>query len=151
MALKVGTQAPDFSLPSTSGKDFKLSEDMAGKPCIIYFYPKDFTPGCTAEACDFRDNIGFFKGFDIDIIGVSRDDIPTHLKFKEEYQLPFELLADISGKISEQYKALIPLLRLNKRITYLLDASHKVAAVYEQMFGAKQHIKAMIEEIKKTQ
>lgn len=148
MALSINTQAPDFKIASTSGQDFQLSVYLKDKPCILYFYPKDFTPGCTAEACDFRDNISYFKDLDIDVFGISQDNIETHLKFKEAYQLPFELLADTQSKVSKSYKATIPLIGLTKRITYLLDKNHTIVAVYENLFGAKQHIKEMIVKVK---
>lgn len=148
MALKVNTQAPDFTLPSTSGSDFTLSESMKGKPGIIYFYPKDFTPGCTQEACDFRDNISYFKQFDIDVVGISRDTIETHQRFKKEHDLPFELLADTKGEICKKYDALLPIVRIPKRVTYLLDKEHKIVATFDNLFGAKKHIQEMINKVK---
>ncbi len=151
MALKPPTQAPDFTLPSTSGSDFNLSKDFANKPCIIYFYPKDFTSVCTAEACDFRDNIGFFKNLGIDVIGISRDTVETHLRFKDENQLPFELLADVKGTVAGEYGALVPLLGVTRRITYLLDKSHKIFATYENFFQSKVHIKEMIAQVTKME
>jgi len=148
MALQVGTKAPDFSLPSTSGKDFKLSRDAAGKPIILYFYPKDFTPGCTKQACAFRDQFDQFRDVDIDVIGISRDTIRKHSEFKEKYELPFDLLADLDGKVSRAYDAQMPIVSMSKRITYLLDADHRIKAAYANLFGAEQHIKAMIEEVR---
>lgn len=148
MALKVGDKAPDFTLPSTTGKDFTLYNDRKEKPCIIYFYPKDFTPGCTAEACDFRDNIEFFKQFDIDVVGISRDDVETHLKFKAKHDLPFELLADTKGQVTKAFKATMPLVGVSKRITYLLDKEQNVVAVFDKLFGAKAHIQEMIKKVK---
>lgn len=148
MALKVGDKAPDFTLPSTTGKDFTLYNDRKDKPCIIYFYPKDFTPGCTAEACDFRDNIEFFKQFDIDVVGISRDDVETHLKFKAKHNLPFELLADTKGQVTKAFKATMPLVGVSKRITYLLDKDQNVVAVFDKLFGAKAHIQEMIKKVK---
>ncbi|NJL15082.1 MAG: peroxiredoxin [Microscillaceae bacterium] len=147
MALQVGSKAPDFTLPATGGLSFTLSQEAAGQAVILYFYPKDFTPGCTAEACDFRDNIAQFSDLSIPVFGISRDSVLTHEKFKEKYQLPFALLADESGRVAKAYQALIPLIGLTKRITYLLDKNHQIAAVYESMFGAKQHIKAMIAQL----
>lgn len=148
MALKINTQAPDFTLPSTSGSDFTLSENMKGKPGIIYFYPKDFTPGCTQEACDFRDNIAYFKQFDIDVVGISRDTIETHQRFKKEHDLPFELLADKTGDVCKKYEALLPIVRVPKRVTYLLDKDHKIVATFDNLFGAKKHIQEMISKVK---
>ncbi|MDQ3394960.1 MAG: peroxiredoxin [Bacteroidota bacterium] len=148
MALKINQQAPDFTLPSTTGKQFTLSQDAKGLPCILYFYPKDFTPGCTREACEFRDSFEVFKDSDIAIYGISRDDIPTHLKFKEKHNLPFQLLADEEGKVSGLYDANIPLLNYTKRVTYLLDKNHKIATVYTNMFAATNHIKEMVLRVK---
>ena len=147
MALKNKTKAPDFTLPSSSGNDFSLYRDLSGKPCIIYFYPKDFTPGCTQEACDFRDNFSFFKELSIDVIGISRDSVSTHQKFIKSHQLPFELLADEKGLVSKKYDALVPLIGVNRRITYLIDKEHRIVDSFESMFGASKHIKNMVKAV----
>lgn len=149
MALALGTQAPDFTLPSTSKKIIKLSKDLKGKSLILFFYPKDFTRGCTAEACEFRDQFAEFRDLQIPVIGISRDDIPTHEKFKKAYKLPFELLSDESGKVCKAYDALIPLIKMPKRVTYLLDSDHKIAGVYEGLFENKSHVEAMLRKLKK--
>jgi len=148
MALSKGRKAPDFQLASTEGRTFRLSETMAGRPCILYFYPKDFTPGCTKEACDFRDNFSFFKELDIDVVGISKDSVNTHKKFKEANQLPFELLADEKGEVSKKYEALVPLLGVNRRITYLLNKDHEIVSSFESMFAASKHIKQMVAAVK---
>lgn len=147
MPLRVHQKAPDFCLPSTSGENFCLYEAMSGKACILYFYPKDFTPGCTTEACDFRDNILSFTGLDVNVFGISRDTLATHQKFKEAHQLPFELLSDAKGEVCKAYKALIPLIGIPRRVTYLLGPDQKIMAVYENMLGAKQHIRTMLKEL----
>jgi len=147
MALKVGDNAPNFTLKSTSGNTLTLDQDLKDTACILYFYPKDFTPGCNAEACEFRDHFEEFRDVDIPVFGISTDSIPTHMKFKTKYKLPFELLSDKSGKVTKSYDAIIPLLNLAKRTTYLLDKDHNIKAVYNDMFGARNHIKAMLEEI----
>lgn len=148
MALKLGTQAPDFILPSTSGKTVSLSKDLKGKAMILYFYPKDFTPGCTAEACEFRDQFAEFRTLEIPVFGISRDDISTHEKFKKTFKLPFDLLADESGKVCKAYEALIPLIKMPKRITYLLNADHQIEGIYEGLFDNKEHVTAMLKKIK---
>jgi peroxiredoxin Q/BCP len=148
MALKIGKKAPDFTLPSTSGKNFSLSKDCKGKACIIYFYPKDFTKVCTAEACDFRDQFAAFRDLDIPVLGISRDDMPTHLRFKKEYKLPFELLSDEKGNVCNAYDALIPLIRVPKRITYLIDQDHIIRGVFSDMFESKKHVDEMIKLLK---
>lgn len=150
MALKIKEKAPDFTLQSTTGKDFSLSIDAYKKPILIYFYPKDFTRGCTLEACEFRDTFSFFKDLNIDIVGISPDNPETHLKFKQEYKLPFHLLSDLHGKVAEKYGASIPFIKFTRRISYLLDKDHIITAVYENLFSAKKHIQYMIEKVKTT-
>jgi thioredoxin-dependent peroxiredoxin len=149
MALKIGAKAPDFTLKSTSEKNVSLSKDLEGKALILYFYPKDFTPGCTAEACEFRDQFAEFRNLGIPVFGISRDDVATHEKFKKTYKLPFDLLADETGKVCKAYEALIPLIKMPKRITYLLDSEHKIAGIYEGMFDNKEHVKAMLLKLHK--
>jgi peroxiredoxin Q/BCP len=147
MALEIGSKAPDFTLPGTSGLNLNLSRDMKGKALILFFYPKDFTRGCTAEACEFRDNFSEFRDLDVPVFGISRDDIKTHERFKKEYKFPFELLSDDSGKVCKAYDALIPLIKMPKRVTYLLDSEHRIAAVYSDMFEFKGHIKTMLKKL----
>lgn len=150
MALKTGTKAPNIKLQSTSGKEFSLKDDMSNTSCIIYFYPKNFTPGCTEEACNFRDAFSEFRDLDIPVFGISRDSIKSHLKFKKAHNLPFELLSDSSGKVCKAYDALVPLLGIPKRVTYLLDQKHNVLASYQDMFGARKHIEQMIKKSKEA-
>lgn len=148
MPLHLNDKAPNIILNSTSGRTFNLYEDAKGKSVVIYFYPKDFTPGCTAEACEFRDTYSFFNGLEIPVYGISKDSVESHLKFKQTYQLPFELLSDTDGSVSKLYKAQIPILNLVRRITYLLDANHRIAAVYENFFEASKHIREMVKKVK---
>lgn len=145
MALKVGLKAPKFELPNSEGKTVRLEDHL---PCIVYFYPKDFTPGCTEEACSFRDNHQIFGGLDINVFGISRDSSASHKKFKEKHQLPFELLSDVSGAVCKKYDALIPIVNMPKRITYLIDKEGEIKASYSDMFGARNHIKQMIAQLK---
>lgn len=144
MALTPGQKAPDFTLASTTGKTFSLNTDLNRKPCILYFYPMDFSTGCTNEACGFRDTFDLFEGLNITILGISRDDIPTHHRFKEALKLPFDLLSDPDGKISKLYDTTPPFMDFfTKRTTYLLDADHVIQAAYENVFSARKHIKEM--------
>lgn len=147
MALATGTLAPDFTLPSTSGRDFNLRLDALGQPLILYFYPKDFTRTCTAEACGFRDEFAHFAELGVPVYGISRDDIATHHKFKQAYNLPFELLADPKGEVTKQYAGNLPLVGWGKRATYLLDAEQKVAAAYSKLFQGRQHIDHMLQAL----
>ncbi|AWW32460.1 peroxiredoxin [Echinicola strongylocentroti] len=148
MSLKKNTKAPDFTLPSTAGKDFRLAGDFKGKPALIFFYPKDQTKGCTQEVCSFRDNFGVFSSLDISLVGISRDSIASHQEFKKMHQLPFELLSDEDGSVCKQYKALMPLIKIPKRITYLLNDAHEIVAIHEGLFDGPAHVKSMMEEVK---
>lgn len=145
MPLKPGTKAPDFTLPSTSGKEITLSEHL---PCILYFYPMDFTRGCTREACEFRDEFSAFSEMDIRILGISRDSIPTHEKFKKKYELPFELISDPDAGVIKQYDALMPVIGLTARVTYLINKEGMIESVYDSLLNAKKHISQMIRNLK---
>jgi peroxiredoxin Q/BCP len=100
--LKEGDKAPGFDLKNDEGKDVKLS-DFKGQEVVLYFYPKDDTPGCTTEACSFRDNLKDFSKKNAVILGVSTDDVASHVKFKKKYGLPFQLLADTDKKVVNDY------------------------------------------------
>jgi peroxiredoxin Q/BCP len=151
MPLSVGQQAPDFVLPSTSGRDFSLYQAMKGKPCILYFYPKDFSMGCTNEACSFRDTFEVFLELKIALFGISRDSIESHQRFKKTLGLPFDLLTDDGGKVCALYETQLPFVPLfTKRTTYLLDKDQKVLAVYENIFSSKRHIKEMVEQVTRS-
>ncbi|MCA1032658.1 thioredoxin-dependent thiol peroxidase [Bacillus timonensis] len=102
MAVDVGTVAPDFELTASNGETVKLS-DYKGKYVVLYFYPKDMTPGCTTQACDFRDQFESFKELDAVILGVSPDSLNRHEKFIEKHELPFLLLVDEDHKVAEMY------------------------------------------------
>src|SRR5688572_21627134 len=103
MTIELGKQAPDFELLASNGEKVKLS-DFKGKNVVLYFYPKDMTPGCTTQACDFRDYHGDFSQLDCVIIGVSPDPIEKHEKFIDKYNLPFLLLFDENTRVSELYE-----------------------------------------------
>jgi len=102
--LNIGDKAPDFSLPDQDGKLVSLS-DYAGKWLVVYFYPKDDTPGCTKEACDFTDNVNDFSGLNADVVGISRDDADAHQKFIAKYNLNLTLLSDPDKSVHEAYGA----------------------------------------------
>ena len=104
MALVVGDKAPDFILEDQAGKTHKLS-DLKNRTTLIYFYPKDETPGCTQQACALRDNFEELQAKGIDVIGVSKDDVKSHAKFATKHELPFDILADPSTKMIESYGA----------------------------------------------
>jgi peroxiredoxin Q/BCP len=146
MELAIGIKAPDFSLPSTKG-EFQLYKDAQDELCILYFYPRDFTAGCTKEACGFRDEFSFFRDLDIKIIGISSDSVERHLEFKAKYNLPFELLSDTKSRVAEMYNARMPIFNMSKRISYLLDHKQIIRGIYSNFFDGPAHIREMKEMI----
>ncbi|MDO1450458.1 redoxin domain-containing protein [Rhodocytophaga aerolata] len=148
MTLLLHEQAPGFSLASTSSHIFQLHQDFHNKACILFFYARDFNTTCTEEICGFRDHYSTLQKLGIAVAGISRDDIVTHIHFKDKYDLPFELLSDQKGEVSKQYQAVIPLIGVSKRISYLLNKEHKIVAVYESLFHSKRHISHMLEKLK---
>ena len=106
MKLKVGDKAPDFELQATGGKVFRLGGSLTGGKLVLYFYPKDFTPGCTAEACGFRDEFSELRKSEIKVFGISTDSIESHERFKKEHQLPFDLLSDPERRSSTIVRSL---------------------------------------------
>ena len=138
MPIASGIQAPDFSLPDETGTTRKLSE-FRGRPVILYFYPKDDTPGCTTEACNFRDDYSHYTKAGVTILGVSPDSSKSHEKFKTKYGLPFPLLADAEHKICELYKVWGVKKNYGReyngvfRTTYLIDEQGKIVRVFENV------------------
>lgn len=134
MALDLGTAAPEFELPDQDGQLHSL-EDYRGRWVVLYFYPKDQTPGCTTEACEFRDNIFAFQRLNAQILGVSLDDVESHKAFAEEYSLPFPLLADVDGIAAEAYGVKTRRLGMTfaKRQTFVIDPEGKLALHYESV------------------
>ena len=127
MPLTVGTKAPDFTTKDTNGNTVSLS-DYAGKTVVLYFYPKDDTPGCTKEACSFRDNYGVYQDKDIVVFGVSKDDEASHKAFTDKFSLPFPLLADVDGSITSAYD--VDGGGYAKRVTYVIDGTGSISKVY---------------------
>jgi peroxiredoxin Q/BCP len=126
MALAVGTTAPSFTTKDTNGNTVSLS-DFAGKKVVLYFYPKDDTPGCTKQACSFRDNYSAYQGKDMVVLGISKDNETSHQKFTEKYNLPFPLLADVDGSIIKAYD--VDGGGYAKRVTYVVDENGKIIHV----------------------
>lgn len=142
MALSVGSPFPKISGTLSDGTSWS-SGDSLGKPLVLYFYPKDFTPGCTREACSFRDNFAeIAEARGATVIGVSRDGVESHRKFIERHGLPFQLLADEDGAITKACgaAALGGLLPISRRITYVVDAAGTIRGVFGHTFAAEQHV-----------
>ena len=136
--LKAGDKAPAFSLKNTEGKTVKLS-DFKGKKVVLYFYPKDMTPGCTKEACGFRDDFAQLKKRGVEVLGVSGDDQASHHKFTEKYSLPFTLLSDPDHEMMAKYGAWGEKSMYGKkfmgvlRITYIIDEDGKIAHIFKKV------------------
>jgi peroxiredoxin Q/BCP len=130
MALTVGMDAPAFTAKDTDGNTVSLS-DFAGKTVVLYFYPKDDTPGCTKQAQSFRDNYTEYQGKEMVVLGVSMDDEASHKKFTEKYGLPFQLLADTDGAITKAYD--VEGGGYAKRVTYVIDKNGKITHVDEKV------------------
>lgn len=143
MALSVGTKAPEFTVKDTNGKTVSLS-DFTGKTVVMYFYPKDDTPGCTKEAQSFRDNYTEYQNKDMVVLGVSMDDEASHKAFTEKYGLPFQLLADVDGTITKAYD--VEGDKYSKRVTYIIDAEGKISHVDEKV-KTDSHAKDILEVI----
>jgi peroxiredoxin Q/BCP len=138
MSLKVGDIAPDFAVNDQSGRQVKLS-DFKGKKVVLYFYPKDNTPGCTAEACNLRDNYQALMKAGYVVLGVSKDDEKSHQKFIDKFELPFPLLADTEKDIHEKYGTWVEKSMYGRkymgtaRVTFLIDENGKIEEIIEKV------------------
>ena len=154
MAIVVGKPAPAFSLDSTEAKKLSL-KDFPGKKIVLYFYPKDDTPGCTREACSFRDSFADFTKAGAIILGISPNALPAHDKFKAKYSLPFPLLADPDHAVAEKYGVWKEKKNYGKtymgieRTTFLIDAAGKIARIFPKVKvdGHHEQVLAALAEI----
>lgn len=148
--LKTGTLAPDFDLVDENGTIHKLS-DYKGQKVVLYFYPKDNTPGCTKEACNFRDNFKDLSEFGVQVFGVSKDGQKSHMNFKTKYNLPFTLLSDPEQVVIEDYDALkapnVAGKQFVKRVTYIIDEKGIIEKVYPKV-SAATHADTILEDLK---
>jgi peroxiredoxin Q/BCP len=147
MVLKIGSQAPDFEGITDTGLKFKLSDTLREKDVILYFYPKDETPGCSVEACSFRDNWDELKKLNAEVVGISSDSIESHRKFREHRSLKFILISDEDQNIRLLYDVkgrIAP-----PRVTYVISRSGKIIHVYNSQFAPRKHVqeamKALLE------
>lgn len=148
MSLQIGDSIPYFELIDQNGDLFKSDSIIGKKPAVVYFYPKDETPGCTAEACSFRDSYEDFKEMGAEVIGISSDSIARHKHFAKRYRLPFILLADTTKKVQRLFKLPKLLFGLyTKRITFVIDASGTIVYVHDS-FLATSHIKKSLQKLK---
>lgn len=149
--LMVGQPAPDFTLADQHNKPQTLSK-MQGQWLVLYFYPKDDTPGCTTEACNFRDNMVALQNKKAVVWGVSVDNNDSHAEFAEKYKLPFTLLADPGGKVAKKYDSLLNLLVLKvaKRNSFIVDPEGKIAKVYRKV-DPESHVEEVIKDLELLQ
>jgi len=143
-----GQAVPAFNLPDQAGKNHTLA-DYSGTYVVLYFYPKDDTPGCTKEACSFRDDLRQLEKLGAKVVGVSVDDSDSHAKFAQKYHLPFPLLADKDGKVADSYGALtnLGILKVAKRYTFLIAPDGKLAKAYLSV-DTSRHSQEIIDDLK---
>jgi peroxiredoxin Q/BCP len=140
MSLHVGDRAPDFRLPALRGGEVALSDFLGKKNVVLFFYPKDDTPGCTVEACTFRDSYEDFRDAGAEVIGISSDSIESHAAFAEHHHLPMQLLADKGGRVRAAYGVKPSLGLFDGRETFLIDKQGIVRHVFRSQLRVKQHV-----------
>ncbi|MGF1494349.1 MAG: thioredoxin-dependent thiol peroxidase [Microcoleaceae cyanobacterium] len=151
MALDVGDLAPEFTLPDAEGQSVSLS-DFRGQTVVLYFYPRDNTPGCTKEACGFRDRHADYQGRNIVVLGVSTDDAKSHTKFITKYDLPFKLLSDDEGKVATEYGSYGLKKFMGKefmgvfRHTFVIDPEGRIQKIYRKV-KPEPHAEQVLEEL----
>lgn len=148
---EAGQSAPNFKLPDKNGRIHTL-EDFRGKWLVLYFYPKDDTPGCTKQACKFRDDFHKLETLNVNVAGISVDDTNSHADFTKKYNLPFPLLADNKAKTAAQYNSLLNLglVKFARRNTFLIDPTGKIAKIYWSA-NPSRNSEEVIEDLKKLQ
>ncbi len=141
MAIQIGDKCPSFSLPNQRGETINIDDLIGEKLLVIYFYPKDETGGCTAEACSFRDNYEDFSAMGCEVIGISSDSISSHERFASNHRLNFSLLADTEKKVRKQFGVPSSLLGLIAgRVTYIIDKKGIVRSIYNSLSNTDGHI-----------
>ena len=151
MAVKVGDKAPDFTLPSQMGDNVTLSEYVGKKNIVLYFYPKDETPGCTREACSFRDSYEELTNLGAEVLGVSGQSVESHKSFATHYGLPFILLSDRDNKVRELYGVPSTMGLIPGRVTYIIDKQGIVRHIFSSQLNIDRHIKDALHVIRSLQ
>jgi peroxiredoxin Q/BCP len=147
--ITIGSKLPEFTLPDQDGKSLSIKELMVKKNLVIYFYPKDETPGCTKEACTFRDSYEVFKEYNAEVIGISADDQSSHKSFVENHKLPFILLSDENNEVRKLFGVPSDLLGLIPgRVTYIIDKEGVVRHVFKSQMNAARHVDEALEILK---
>jgi thioredoxin-dependent peroxiredoxin len=149
--IQVGDKAPDFTLPSQSGEPVRLQDRLGQGVVVLYFYPKDNTRGCTAEACAFRDSHEIFADAGAEVIGISSDSVGKHAAFAGQHKLPFTLLSDQGGQVRKSYGVPSVLGLLPGRVTYVIDRQGTVRHVFSSMTNIGQHVNDALEVVRQLQ
>lgn len=149
--IQVGDKAPDFTLASQSGEQVRLYDRLGDRVVVLYFYPKDETRGCTAEACAFRDSHEVFAEAGAEVIGVSSDSDRKHAAFAEHHKLPFTLLSDRGGQVRKSYGVPAVLGLIPGRVTYVIDRTGTVRHVFNSMTNISKHVGDALEVVRRLQ
>jgi thioredoxin-dependent peroxiredoxin len=149
--IQVGDKAPDFTLPSQTGEPVRLQDRLGERVVVLYFYPKDNTPGCTAEACAFRDGYETFTETGAEVIGVSSDSAERHAGFAGRHELPFTLLADQGGRVRKAYGVPAMFGVIPGRVTYVIDRTGAVRHVFNSMTNIDGHVGEALEVVRQLQ
>ncbi|HEY6481812.1 MAG TPA: peroxiredoxin [Streptosporangiaceae bacterium] len=149
--IQVGSKAPDFTLPSQSGEPVRLQDRLGERVIVLYFYPRDDTRGCTAEACAFRDSYEVFADAGADVIGISSDSVDRHAAFAGKHDLPFTLLSDKGGRVRKSYGVPAVLGVVPGRVTYVIDREGSVRHVFSSMTNIGQHVSDALETVRQLQ
>jgi peroxiredoxin Q/BCP len=140
MTITVGDRAPDFTLPGPGGKPVRLAELTASTAVVLFFYPKDDTPGCTTEACTFRDRYDAFAAAGAEVVGISSDSLESHDRFAGKHKLPMTLLSDADGRVRKLFDVKSTLGLLPGRATFVIDRSGVVRHVFVSQLRASKHV-----------
>lgn len=148
-APRVGDPAPDFELPSSTGETVRLSDFRGKSEVVLFFYPKDNTPGCTVEACTFRDSHEAFREAGAEVIGISSDSADSHRGFAERFRLPFVLLSDAGGAVRSRFGVPRTLGFLPGRVTYLIDRDGIIRHIFSSQLQPKRHVAEALDVLKR--
>lgn len=147
--LKIGDTCPTFTLVNQENKEINLADFIGKKILVVYFYPKDNTPGCTKEACSFRDRYEDFKDLGCEVFGISSDDAKSHQTFSTQYNLPFSLLSDSDQKVRKAFEVPTNLFGLLPgRVTYIIDLKGKIQGIYNSQTQPVKHIIQALDKVK---
>lgn len=150
MALQTHTTAPTFSLPDQDGNLRSLDELLENGPLVLFFYPKDHSPGCTKEVCSFRDHYQELRDDGVSVAGVSRDDAKDHRSFRQKHDLPYPLLTDRDGSVHRAYDVAGILGLLSRRVTYLVGTDHKIWMAHEDNFRMQSHVRSVLKHLERS-